>query len=70
MTVIEKSAKKRKPPTLRSPYSMEEGEKKRRKLLDTATADVAKILVELSQDSTENSRPSTSSACSASIDTS
>jgi len=49
---------------------MEEGEKKRRKLLDTATADVAKILVELSQDSTENSRPSTSSACSASIDTS
>ncbi|KAK2153699.1 hypothetical protein NP493_2271g00004 [Ridgeia piscesae] len=37
---------------------------KRRKLLDTATADVANILVELSQNPTENSTP----ACSASID--
>ena len=36
---------------------------KRRQLLDTATADVANILVELSQNPTENSTP----ACSASI---
>ena len=44
---------------------MEEGGKKE----EEGTSDVANILAELSQDSTENSRPSTSSACSASINT-
>lgn len=60
---IDKSARKRKRPTLRSPSSMP---LKRRKLLDidTDTADVANILVELSQNTTDNC---TSSACSASV---